>query len=329
MSARSPDLRSLQLLVALASGGSIGAAARQLGVSQPAASQRLRSLERQLGVVLCTRSPTGVAMTPAGEAVADWARQVLDALGRLDLGVEALRADLAGHLTVAASLTVAEHLIPGWLRLLRTETRHGSVTLQVANSSEVQAAVEQRRAVLGFVEGASVASPLRSRVVGEDELVVVVDPRHRWTRRRPPRTDLAELAQTPLVLRETGSGTRQVLEEAVARHHRATPVTDLHVALELGSASLLKSAVLAGEGPGVLSRLAVTDDLAARRLVEVPLDEGPLLRELRAVWRVDTPLTGTAATLLRIASTHRQRHQGEPTAGDGAGPVGRDSRPPS
>ena len=317
MSARSPDLRSLQLLVALSSGGSIGAAARQLGVSQPAASQRLRSLERRLGVVLCTRSPTGVTMTPAGEAVADWARQVLDALGRLDLGVEALRADLAGHLTVAASLTVAEHLIPDWLRTLRAATRHGSVTLQVANSAEVQLAVEQRRAVLGFVEGASVTSPLRSRVVGEDELVVVVDPRHRWTRRRPPRTDLAELAQTPLVLREAGSGTRQVLEEAVARHRQAPPAPPaaLRVALELGSASLLKSAVLTGEGPAVLSRLAVADDLAARRLVEVPLDEGPLLRELRAVWRADMPLTGTAATLLRIATTHRHRSRGD-LAGD-------------
>ncbi len=296
---RTPDLKALELLVLVVEKRSIGAAARALHVSQPAASQRLRALEARLGVVLVERRPTGVIPTPAGEAAAGWAGEVLAAAEALDRGVAALRAGRGAHLRIFSSLTVAEYLLPRWLRALRRGDRRGAVTLEVGNSADVMAAVTARRATLGFVENRGSTGSLESLVVARDELVVVVPPGHSWARRRRREVDLGELASTALVVREQGSGTRDALYQALAeRTGREGPFP---IALELGSAALVRAAVIAGEGPAVLSRLAVERELAEGLLVEVLPAGGPLLRELRAVWRADEPPTGSAAALLAIA----------------------------
>jgi DNA-binding transcriptional LysR family regulator len=144
-------------------------------------------------------------------------------------------------------------------------------------------------------------------VVGGDELVVVVAPGHRWTRRRRPLTP-AELAQVPLVLREPGSGTREALERALARHGLAG-----RTALELGSTAAIKAAVAAGEGPAVLSRLAVQGDLASRQLAEVATVDLDLRRPFHAVWRTGRSPAGAANSLLALSVRGTDRATGTGT----------------
>src|SRR5688500_6211851 len=115
VSHRVPDLGALELLLAVVRLGSVGRAAAELGVTQPAASARIRSMERQAGVALLERSPRGSRPTEAGALVAEWARQVITAAEALDAGLDALRERRDGRLRVVASLTVAEYLMPGWL----------------------------------------------------------------------------------------------------------------------------------------------------------------------------------------------------------------------
>ena len=316
-----PDLVSLRLLVEALDRSSIGAAARELGVSQPAASERLRALEQRLGVQLCIRSPRGVRPTPAGTVVRDWAADILAGAERLATGVATLRAEQAGQLRVAASLTVAEHLFPGWVHALRRAAPNAAVRLEVANSAEVAAALGAGRCDLGFIEGGGAPRTLQSRTVMHDRLTVVVAPGHQWARRRPPRVTPAELASTPLVVREEGSGTRDVLERALHLRTRRPsahgiptgrdPERDtsrqagappFRTALELGSTRAVTAAVLAGEGPAVVSVLAVTDLLGRGELVAVDVEGIDLARRVRAVWREGHPPAGAAATLLAIAS---------------------------
>lgn len=308
-----PDLVSLRLLVEVVDRRSIGAAARQLGVSQPAASERLSGLERRLGVSLCTRGPTGIRPTPAGELVRDWAAEVLDHAERLVDGVAVLRSERDGDVRVVASLTIADYLVPGWVHALRRAAPQASLRLEVANSAEVVRVVSAGGADLGFVEGGGAPPGLATRTIGHDELVVVVVPDHPWARRSPPSVGATELARTPLVAREEGSGTRDVLERALraARRRGSSPVrpgeAPFAVAFEVGSTRAIKVAVLAGDGPAVVSALAVAEEVARGELVAVRVDEGRLTRRLRAIWRDDRPPAGAAATLLRIASGARQR----------------------
>ncbi|WP_219419662.1 LysR family transcriptional regulator [Pseudonocardia nigra] len=295
-----PDLDVLDLLVAVAETGSLGAAARRHGISQPAASMRISALERRLRLVLLERGPTGSRLTAAGAAVVDWALPVLDAARALVGGVAALHAEGTGRLRMAASMTVADHRVPVWLNALRARCPDVRVALQVGNSRHVAELVASGAADLGFVEGPHPPSGLRSRVVESDELVVVVGPDHPWARRRRP-VPLTTLAATPLILREQGSGTRDAVWEALCRIcEPASP------AAELGSTAAIKGAVIGGDAPAVLSRLAVARELDEHRLVAVPVTESSLLqRRFRAVWRRAAPPTGAAAELLRIAGRVR------------------------
>jgi len=288
---RVPDLGAMELLLAVARLGSLGGAARELGITQPAASSRIRSMERQLGVALVDRSPRGSRLTDAGALVTDWARRVVEAAEAFDAGAQALRVRRDSRLRVAASMTIAEYLLPGWLLALRAQRPDTAVSLHAGNSAAVAERLLADEADLGFVEGLTVPTGLDSVVIAHDNLIVVTAPGHPWSRRHRP-LDAAELAATPLILREKGSGTRQVLDAALGG--LARPL------IELSSTTAVKAAAVSGAGPAVLSELAVGEELSMRRLVAVPLSGVSLARDLRAVWPTGHRPVGPARELLSL-----------------------------
>ncbi|MEU1200241.1 LysR family transcriptional regulator [Streptomyces sp. NPDC005813] len=293
---RVPDLGALELLLAVARLGSLGRAARELGITQPAASSRIRSMERQLGVALVDRSPRGSRLTDEGALVTDWARRVVEAAEAFDAGAQALRDRRDSRLRVAASMTIAEYLLPGWLIALRAQRPDTAVSLLAGNSAAVAERLLAGEADLGFVEGLSVPVGLDSVVVARDRLIVVTAPGHPWARRRAPLS-AGELAATPLILREEGSGTRQVLDAALGG--LARPL------IELSSTTAVKASAVSGAGPAVLSELALGEELSARRLVTVELADVRLDRALRAVWPTGHRPTGPARDLLSLTRAAR------------------------
>ncbi|MEU7474828.1 LysR family transcriptional regulator [Lentzea sp. NPDC042327] len=293
---RVTDLVSYELLLSVAELGSIGRAAKAHGMSQPSASERLRVLEARVGVALLERTSRGATLTTAGQLVAGWAAPVLAKAADLDAGLTSLRADRQSHLKVAASLTVAEYLLPAWLIALRTVSPDTATVLTAGNSAHVADQVLADRADLGFIESTDVPAGLDSRVVGHDELVLVVAPGHPWARRR--RITAATLAATPLVSREQGSGTRQALRSALRGIDLEITADPL---LEMSSTTAIKAAATGGIGPAVLSAHAVATDLATRALVRVEVTDLNLDRALRAVWTRGRAPRGPASDLLTIA----------------------------
>lgn len=298
-----PDLESLQLLLLIQQRGSLTAAAAELGTSQPSTSKRLRALERRLGFQLVTRTPQGSALTPAGTLVCGWAARVLEEVAVLVDGAEALRRHRAAELTIAASLTVAEHLLPGWIGDVRRGNPDLHIGLQVQNSARVCELVRQDAVDIGFIESPGVLSGLQDRTVATDRLVLVVAPGHRWARRRRP-VGPDELGATPLVSRETGSGTRETADQAMVASGgpAARPV------MELGSSTAVRSAVAAGAGPALISELVVATELASGALVEVETTGMDLRRALRAVWRSGTTPTRAAVDLLEHITRAHAAH---------------------
>lgn len=281
LSPRVPEIGSLDLLLSVAGLGSLAKAAREHGVSQPAAASRIRNMERLIGVPLIVRSTTGSRLTDHGAMIANWARRVVDAASELDAGISALRDHQASRIQVACSMTIAEYLLPGWLSELRTRLPTATIGLQVINSAKVAELVLSGAADLGFVEGADVSDGLDSIVVAHDKLVLVVGHAHPWADRRTP-VDAPELSRTAVISREPGSGTRYVLEHELDRLGcpvKADPM------MELSSTTAIKSAVEAGIGPAVLSSLALADEIASHRLIIVPTVGMDLRRSLRLVLR--------------------------------------------
>lgn len=288
-----PDLDAIRLLVIIADCGSIGAAARQEGISQPSASKRVAVLERRLGVELLRRSTRGSELTDNGRVVTEWARGVLEATDALLTGSAALRAASADTLRVAASQTIAEYLVPIWLAKLRAADPAATVRLEVMNSTHVVEAVRSGRCDVGFIESPGVPRDLASTTVRRDELRLVVAPGHPFADRRSPVTR-KELAASQLVVREQGSGTRDVLERALGGFDHSD-------VLELDSNAAVKISVASGAGCTVISQLAVTAELADGRLVEVPVEGLHLRRLLHMVTRRDYRPNDVATLLARLA----------------------------
>ncbi|WP_280494109.1 LysR family transcriptional regulator [Nocardia farcinica] len=292
-----PDLAVLDLLVSVADTGSLGAAARRHGISQPAASMRISAMERRLRLRLLDRGPTGSVLTEAGRVAVEQAREVLAAARSFTATLTALSADHAPRVRVASSKTIADHRVPQWLAALRAVRPDVTVALEVGNSRQVEAMVRDGSADIGFVEGPHPPVGLADRVLGADHLLVIVGPEHPWARRARP-LGLRELAATPLLWREPGSGTRDTVWEILAAHCRPAPP-----AAELGSAVAILEAVRTGLAPAVLSALIAAPELAAGRVVEVPVaDAAVLTRRFRAIWRREAPPSGAAETLAACAA---------------------------
>ena len=290
-----PDLMALDLLESVAELGSLGQAARRHRMSQPAVSMRMSQLERALGVRLLDRTPAGTRLTPAGQRVVVLGRRVLAEAHAMMTAVGALSAEQNARLRIAASLTVSEYLLPGWLAALHRESAEVALAVEVINSASVLTRVRDGHADVGFVEGHEDHPPgMRTVVVRSDRLVLVVEPAHPWARRATPVSG-GELAGTELIVREPGSGTRDVLE------HALKPWGGLRSRLELGSTVAILGAAQRGEGPAVLSALAVADDLGAGRLIAVPTEGLDLTRSLRAVWPEGRTLPPLARRLLTEA----------------------------
>lgn len=293
------DLEDLELLVQVARAGSIGRVAEDHGISQPTLSRRMDRLERSLRVPLLARSRRGSELTPAGRLVVDWISGLLAAAEEFSRSVSTLRESREAAVRAAVSVTVAEHYAPAWLGRLQARSPDLVVSLAVHNSAKVAELVETGQADLGFVESPSIRRSLQRRRVGWDRLAVAAPPGHPWARPRTPTT-AEDLADTKLLVREPGSGTRETLEQALRRHG-----LELTPGLVMGSNTALKSAALAGMGPVVLSELALEPELSQGRLVEVSVVDVVLRRPLTAIWRHSEKLSSGACALLSAATEQR------------------------
>jgi DNA-binding transcriptional LysR family regulator len=310
LSSRMPDLESFEIFLAVANTGSLGGAARELGLTQQAVSRRLASMEAKAGVALAARTTRGSSLTSAGAAVAEWASRLLEVARDIDARLSSLRLDGRERINVVASPTITEHLMPHWLLSLQAaDSKHPGtvpqVDLDATNSDHAIASVHDGTAHLGFVEKPGALKGLASCIVAQDELVVVVAPEHKWARTSRV-VSARELAETPLVTCEPRLAIRTSLALAL-RRSLGDDLQPVSPVLELPSPGAMRAAVLTGAAPAAMSRLAVADDLAVGRLRAITVSQLDLRREFRAIWvGGSTPPAGAVRCFL---SHIRQPHK--------------------
>ncbi|HEV3262503.1 MAG TPA: selenium metabolism-associated LysR family transcriptional regulator [Gemmataceae bacterium] len=259
---------------------SFTAAAKVLGLSQAAVSQRVQALEQTLGVALFHRRGGRVLLTEAGKRLYASAQRILALHQQARQEVTGQKAPLAGDLSLAASSIPGEHLLPEFLSVFRERHPHVRVRVTVTDTQDVLKQVEHGQAHLGLV-GATQDSPhLEFRPFACDTMALVVPAGHALARRK--QVSLRQLCQQPLIVRERGSGSRGCLEEALAQAGKS--LKDLRVSLEMGSNEAIKEAILHGLGLAVLSTHAVQKELRAGRLHTLRVAGLPLERDMSIVW---------------------------------------------
>jgi DNA-binding transcriptional LysR family regulator len=273
-----PDLASIALFLATVETGSISAAARIHDITQPAATARLRRLERSLGIRLLDRSTVGSSPTVEGATVVIWANDLVRTAEQLMAGATALRSSRQRPpIRITGSYTTAEYLLPQALVELRKSSPDIAISLSVANSSTVIDDVLTGRSELGFIESSSVPKGVKHRAVGTDRLVAVIASEGQHGDH--PALDPHELAAHTLVLREHGSGTRDVFLNALHEAGGPNPSS----VIEMGSTAAVLQATTAGGVIGIVSELAVRGGHGAP-LRPIPTPKLNLERTLRAIW---------------------------------------------
>lgn len=260
--------------------GSFTAAARSLGLTQAAVSQRVQALEQFLDLPLFERQGGHVHLTEAGHRLHDYAQRIL-ALHREALReITGRQAPLSGELSLAASSVPGEHLLPDLLAVFRVRQPHVQVRATVADTQQVLHQVEQGQAHLGLVGGRADSPHLEFRRFAVDQLALVVPTGHEWCQRK--RVSLDQLGQQPLILREAGSGSRWCLEQSLTAAGRS--LRDLNVALELGSNEAIKEALQRNLGLAILSTRVIQKEVQAGQLHALGVAGLPLEREIFVTW---------------------------------------------
>jgi DNA-binding transcriptional LysR family regulator len=265
----------LAAFVAAMESKGVHGAADALRLTASAVTKRIQALERRLDTQLFERGRFGLRPTEAARLLYPEARQALAALQLAEQSVIETRPNQASTLTLAASHTIGGFLLPGWLAAFRALEATVRSKVEVVNSTGVIAAVRNRQAEIGFVEGLDPLEGLDVVNLYRDHIVVVVARGRRWGRRRSIAA--ADLAGEPYLTREAGSGTR-----AVATAGLATVGVDLTPSLEAASTQSIKRALNAG-GFALLSELAVETERGAGALTTLTVRGVELARDLRAI----------------------------------------------
>jgi DNA-binding transcriptional LysR family regulator len=256
----------LALFHAVAQGGGISRGAELARVSQPAVSKQIAELEAALGVDLLERLPRGCRLTEAGALLADYARRWLAVEAEAERAIAEYRNLKRGRLAVGASLTIGAYLLPRAIAEFHRRHPEIELHLEIANTERIEQALLDGAVDLGLTEGPLGHQDLDSQVFFRDELVAIAPAGHPLLRRSP--ATVRELCHEPLILREKGSGTRAVVEEALRR--KGIDVVPL---LSLASPAAIKNAVAAGLGVAIVSRLIIGPELASGQLGVVKLKD--------------------------------------------------------
>jgi DNA-binding transcriptional LysR family regulator len=270
------NLNHLRVFHAVAAAGSITAAARALQVSQPAVSKQLGDLEDALGTLLVDRLPRGVRLTAAGRVLAEHAARIFGIEQTAEVELAALRGVRRGQLSVGASTTIGIYLVPGVFGAFQRLYPALKLDLQIGNTAVVHDLVRRHVVELGLTEGFVVDDDLKTGVFDQDDMVAITAPGDPVLARGP--LTARELVALPFVMRERGSGTREVIEAALAKKRLVVePV------MSLGSTEAVKNAVAARLGVAIVSRLALERELAGGSLVAIEVADLQIRRALHLV----------------------------------------------
>ena len=260
-------LEQLRIFVAVAERQHVTRAAEAVNLTQSAVSAAIAALEGRHETKLFNRVGRGIELTDAGRLFLTEAKAILTRVEAAELALAEFSGLKSGTLSVQASQTIASFWLPRHLVAFRRAYPGIDVRLSIGNSAQVAAAIHAGTAELGFVEGEVLDPVLVSRPVARDQMIVVVGVDHPWVGRKIVKA--AEIIDTEWVLREQGSGTRSVFEQAMTG--LGVRLTDLRVAMELPSNEAVRAAVEAGMGATALSASVAAPGIEAGLLHAAPL----------------------------------------------------------
>jgi len=280
-------------------------AADELHLTQPAITAQIKTLEEGLGIALFDRIGRDIHLTPAGTTLLHYVRQIEAITNDAMAALAPFGGQEGIDLRIGASHTIAIYLLPKLLPHLLSEWPKLRVHVIGGSTNEVLQGLTTHQISVGLIEAPAFRPDLKTEVFGEDELALIVRPDHRWTRK--PVLRAAELVQAPILLREEGSGMRRFVEEYLERN--GVLRQQLQTPIDINSTEGIISAVEAGLGVGFAPCMALEKALHIGTVKTVPLDNGPIKRQLSIVLLNGPEPRGPIGQLLELLRTYMAKRQ--------------------
>lgn len=281
------NLDALKVFLTVAEHGSFSEAGRRLHLTQPAVSQTIQGLEKQLGIQLFLRQGRAVQLSEAGQVLVPMARELLANAQRVEQTMLSLHGEVVGEMSIGCSTASGKYLLPGLIARFRRQYPQVRINVLVSSRDSVLNKLFSGEVALGVSSKKIEHCDLEYQDFYEDDVILVVPAGHRWAQYRKIYPD--DLLDEPIILREEAAGTREVVRDGLLKCDISPDM--LNVAMVLGNAEAIGMAVEEGIGVAFISRLAAARGIELGRLVEVQVEGMKLKRKLYMARNRRQPLT--------------------------------------
>ncbi|RXZ77032.1 LysR family transcriptional regulator [Paenibacillaceae bacterium] len=298
------NFHQLHIFYTVADKGSFSAAAQALHMTQPAVTMQVQSLEDYFGTKLLLRSTKRIELTEAGSALMPFAQRSIALIRETDATMSKFTSQLKGRLQLGASLTIGEYILPRLLGPFGQEYPHIAISMKVMNTAQIMEEILNHHLNFGLIEAPVNHPDMHMEAVMSDELKLIVPAFHPLA--EADEVSLHDVMKYPVVLREQGSGTRQVMEEEL-RNKQIDP-SSLKIVMELGSTGAVKSAVEAGLGVSFVSASSVKHEVALGLIKTISISDVRFKRQFYSIYLKSALLPISAVTFLTFLR-ERNLHQ--------------------
>jgi DNA-binding transcriptional LysR family regulator len=275
------DINKIGTFLRAAETLSFSETAKQLHMSQPTISHHIKTLEQEIGVVLFTRTNTGLQLTEAGRLLLPWARKLIRESIEMQEMMASLQDRILGHLRIACSSTSGKYILPQLAARFHQRYPWVKITILSCTSEHVVPRLLEEEANIGVISREAFEEGLESQEFFNDHIIFIMPPQHPWAMKQV--VEPTDLIGAPLLIREPTSGTRRVMFTELGKHD--IHLDNLNIFLEVGNAEAIVETVAAGFGVAFVSRLAALNALQNRRVVEIPVVDLDLQRKIYMVRR--------------------------------------------
>ena len=275
---------SMRVFITVADKKNFSKAAKALSLTQPAVSFQIQTLEQYYQTMLFDRVNRHVKLTAAGELLLDYAVHMNNLQAELERNMQQLTGHVKGELLVGASTTIGEYILPYVVGAFKQEYPDVNATIQIMNTNDIAENVNNKSFDLGIIEGpVELTENMESIAFLEDELVLAIPSNHPFATKES--ITLEELKTLPYITREPGSGSRLIFEQALI--DADFDIEELHMVMELGSTTSIKSAIMGGLGISTISKWAIQDLVKTGKVATLTIEGLTLKRTFNIILNND------------------------------------------
>jgi DNA-binding transcriptional LysR family regulator len=270
----------LRVFCTVAETKSFSKASEIIHLTQPAVSLQIQALEEVYETKLFDRSSNTVTLTPAGETLYKYAKEILGLYAAAEKDIGGITGLVKGSISIGASTTIGNYVLPSIISDFKKKSPKIKLHLLVGNTKRIVELLNAGNVDLGLVEGEVTKYKLITEKLISDELTLIVPPSHPWAKRK--EVSMLDIVKEPFIFREEGSGTRQVIEKYLSK--RGISTQDMKITTILGSTEAIKDAVENGTGVSIVSKWAVRKESRYGSIKFLKFKEARMLRNFSLIF---------------------------------------------